>query len=264
MNRRDRLQVKRSPDSTLNFGIDETIMFQTPIPKMRATKSVEPVEVHRYGQDRKGVKNYPVYTAIAVLYVLLFYIAIMKPMSSMVVENLMEEISILREENARMSKQIEGMAHTKEVNYAKVEEGARVRIGDMSQLFSYGLLGFRKHKDPATILDENVSIGECLSFKGRSCKFSIDFDKEITIDRVGVYHPITKDTSSAIHEFEVFSYGPDGHMLLGEFKYDASVCGFQTFEFEKTRADSIEFFIKNNGGHKKFTCIYKVYLFGNK
>ncbi|AFN84129.1 spindle pole body associated protein [Encephalitozoon romaleae SJ-2008] len=264
MNRRDRLQVKRSPDSTLNFGIDETIMLQTPTPKMRATKSVEPVEAHKYGQGGKGVKVYPVYVAIGILYVILFYIAITRPMNSMIIMNLMEEISILREENSRMSKQIESMGYTKEVNYAKVEEGARIRIENVSQLFPYGLLGFRKYKDPATIFDENVSVGECLSFKGCNCKFFIDFDKEITIDRVGFYHPRTKDTSSAIHEFEVFCYGSNGRLSLGEFKYDVDACGFQTFELEKVKTNSIEFAIRSNGGNKKFTCIYKVYLFGNK
>lgn len=264
MNRRDRLQVKRSPDSTLNLGMDETIMLQTSTPKMRATKSVEPVETHKYGQERKGAKGYPVYIAIGILYVLLFYIAIMRPMNSMIMMNLMEEISILREENSRMSKQIEAMGYIKEVNYAKVEEGARIRIADVSQLFSYGFLGFRKYKDPATIFDENVSVGECLSFKGSNCKFSIDFDKEITIDKVGFYHPMTKDTSSAIYEFEVFSYGSNGRLSLGEFKYDADACGFQAFDFEKVKVNSIEFAIKSNGGNKKFTCIYKVYLFGNK
>ncbi|ADM12647.1 spindle pole body associated protein [Encephalitozoon intestinalis ATCC 50506] len=264
MNRRDRLQVKRTPDSTLNLGMDETIILQAAAPKARANKSVEPMEGNGYGQERKGIKDYPIYMAIAIPYVLFFYMAIKRPMDSMILTNLMEEINILREENSRISSQIEMMKHIKEVNYAKIEEGARIRIESMSQLFSYGFLGFRKHKEPSTIFDENVGIGECLAFKGAGCKFSIDLEKEAAISKIGLYHPVTKDTSSAIREFEVFSNSPEGNLLLGRFEYDTSTCGFQTFEWEETPISSVEIVVRSNGGNKKYTCIYKVYLFGNK
>ncbi|CAD26069.1 SPINDLE POLE BODY ASSOCIATED PROTEIN [Encephalitozoon cuniculi GB-M1] len=264
MNRRDRLRVKRTPDSTLNLGVDEMVMLQTPAPRARANKSVEPVETNRYELGARNIRGYPVYIAIAISYALFFYMAAKRPIDSMVMMNLMEEISILREESARMSRQMETMKSTKEVNYAKIEEGARIRIEDTSQLFLYGFLGFRKHKDPATVFDENVGVGECLTFKGSSCRFSVDFDKEVEICKLGIYHPVTRDTSSAVQEFEVFSQGPDGHLLVGEFKYDPDVCGFQTFEFEGRTVKSVEFVVKSNGGNKKFTCIYKLYLFGNK
>lgn len=262
MNRRDRLQVTRTPDSTLNLGMDETIMLQTSAPRPMGYKGGEPGTEHpeKKGADRK----YAVYVAIAIPYVLFLYIAIRRPVDSMMMMSLVEEINLLREENGQMARQIEAMGRAKEVNYAKVEEGARIRLGDGSQLFSYGFLGFRRHKDPSTIFDENIGVGECLALKGQSGRFTVDLGKEVEISKVGLYHPATKDTSSAVHEFEVFGSGPDGRVSAGVFEYDTGACGFQTFEIGRRVVDSVEFVVRSNGGNKRFTCVYKVYLLGNK
>lgn len=261
MNKRNRLRVTRSPDATLNPGTDD-IVLQTPIPKVRIRKSVEQM-VQEERTKTEPVRKYGVYASVFVPCALLLYLACRKVGESVtMISRLTEEVDLLRQENIRMNEYMKRMKECgRGVNHAKIERGARVRVDDPESIFSYGLVGFRRHKDPCTVLDDNVSVGECLALRGSSGRFTIDLDEAVAIDRVGIFHPVTADVSSAVCEFEVFS-NADGGVSLGEFRYDSGRCGFQAFGFPQVLTNSVSIVVKSNSGHGRFTCIYKVYLLG--
>lgn len=257
--------MTKTPDTTLSLGMDESLVLRTPMPKIRVKNSVDPVVLDRPGSEKdKGVKSYLVYVLLLIQYGLLMCLMLKKP-ESLDLSTLIREIDLLKEENNKMSEFIGRMRVVKkEVNHARIERGAKVRIKDADSMYLYGMLGFRRHRDPNTILDENVSIGECLAFKGSKFRFTIEFNNEVEINKVGIFHPITTDMSSAIDEFEVFSNTDEGHVLLGRFKYNTIKCEFQTFELEETTVNSVDFVVASNNGHKEYTCVYKVYVFGTE
>lgn len=249
MNRKDRLRVSKTPDTT---HIDESLVLLTPRPKARVSKSIEPLEAREKSEPRR----YLPYALALAAYTALLWMLFRRPGDGGVVADLVKEINLVRQENLRISSRRE----RRETNYARIEQGAVVET-DPDALYSYGLLGFRRHKDPATVFSENVGVGECLAFRGARFRLGIAFDRDVRISRIALFHPVTSDVSSAVHEFDVVSRNGEEETLLGEFRYD-SRCGYQVFEFEECSTRTIDIVVKSNGGNSRYTCVYKVYLLG--
>ncbi|KHN68924.1 putative spindle pole body associated protein [Ordospora colligata] len=268
MSKKDLSRMSRSIGIDSTFDADEygTIVMDTPVRKCRVGKDVKTVEHSMVNPNiqRSLPRGWCLYASIAIPYVLILALFLKKPADSMMMISLMEEIDILRAENNAINQLIKGMKESREINHAKIEEGAIVRIDEPSQLYSYGFLGLRKHASPDVVLSERLDEGECLAFKGNNAKFSIDFGAEIEINKVGIYHPLTKHTSSAVREFEVFIKNSKEYRSIGVYEYDTHACGLQRFDVGSHKALSIDFVAKSNGGNKNFTCFYKVYLIGNK
>jgi len=268
MSKKDSSRMSRSIGIDSTFDADEygTMMMDTPVWKCRESKDVKKVEhaIANANIQRVQSRGWCLYASIVIPYVLILALFLKKPADSMMMIGLMEEIDILKAENAVINQLIKGLKETREANYAKIEEGARVRVDEPSQLYSYGFIGLRKHASPDVILGERFDEGECLAFRGSNARFSIDFGAEIEISKVGIYHPLTKDTSSAVREFEVFIKNNEEYRSIGVYEYDTHVCGLQKFDVGSHKALSVDFVAKSNGGNKNFTCFYKVYLIGNK
>jgi sperm-associated antigen 4 protein len=293
MNKRDRLRVEKTPDTTLNLDSDDSSAAEVPVAAARRRKMVSHIgktgtqeirkeeyagEVPRnlshtaYLRDQKArnasrasafVRDNFIYLIMLFPYIVLVYFMLNRQEEPLDITGLLGEVEELKNENMRMREYISTLrlGHA-ETNLAKIERGAKARVEDTGKIFKYGFKGFETYRDPNIILGENVEEGKCLSFKGSSFSFIISLGKAARVSKVGIFHPVTRDVSSAIRDFEVVGRCGEESRSLGLFKYDSGLCGFQLFEFPSITADSIEITVKSNSGHRRYTCVYKVYVLG--
>jgi sperm-associated antigen 4 protein len=286
MNRRERLRVARTPDTTLNLDSDDSSAQEELVMAARRRKVVSHAEkgmdgqegfagempknasyiAYMRGQSSKRsisafVRDHFGYLVMMLPYALLMYLVCRKGSPDM--ERLRSEVAELRNENMRMRRSVEALRIGQvEVDLARIEKGAKVLVGDVGRIFKYGFKGFERYRDPNIVLCENMEEGECLSFKGSSFSFTISLGRPAEVRKIGIFHPITRDVSSAIKEFEVIGRNGGEPCSLGVFRYDADVCGFQLFELQSTQTESVELAVNSNSGNRRYTCIYKVYVFG--
>ncbi|KAM6114494.1 LOW QUALITY PROTEIN: sperm-associated antigen 4 protein-like [Phoenicopterus ruber ruber] len=125
---------------------------------------------------------------------------------------------------------------------------------------------------PDTILQPDVSPGNCWAFRGHQGQVVIRLPARVHLTAVTVQH-ISKEVSSsgtvisAPRDVAVFGVDADGEEeTLGVFKYDVAKEAIQTFPLKNAplpRAFSyIKLLVKSNWGNPAYTCIYRVQVHG--
>ncbi|KAM6061747.1 SUN domain-containing protein 5-like [Chlamydotis macqueenii] len=139
--------------------------------------------------------------------------------------------------------------------------------------FCRALRLFRKVKPPDTILQPDVSPGNCWALQGHQGQVVIRLPARIHLTAITVQH-IYKEISpsgtviSAPKDMAVFGVDADGEeeTLLGTFMYDVEREASQTFPLKNVpfpRAFSyIKLLVKSNWGNPAYTCIYRVQVHG--
>ncbi|KAM6114492.1 sperm-associated antigen 4 protein-like [Phoenicopterus ruber ruber] len=126
---------------------------------------------------------------------------------------------------------------------------------------------------PDTILQPDVSPGNCWAFRGHQGQVVIRLPARVHLTAVTVQH-ISKEVSSsgtvisAPRDVAVFGVDADGEeeTPLGVFTYDVAKEAIQTFPLKNAplpRAFSyIKLLVKSNWGNPAYTCIYRVQVHG--
>ncbi|KAM6247166.1 sperm-associated antigen 4 protein-like [Porphyrio hochstetteri] len=128
-------------------------------------------------------------------------------------------------------------------------------------------------KPPDTILQPDVSPGNCWPFQGHQGQVVIRLPARVHLTGITMQH-IYEDVSpsgtviSAPRDIAVFGVDADGEeeTLLGMFTYNVEKEAIQTFLLKDApfpRAFSyIKLLVKSNWGNPAYTCIYRVQVHG--
>ncbi|XP_064328258.1 sperm-associated antigen 4 protein-like isoform X1 [Phalacrocorax carbo] len=207
-----------------------------------------------------------------------------------------QKTRFLLEEVAQLRAQIRSLKEAQEVNQAASKKalGAYVEMSDWALESSgatidtqrtsetydcqenwscWALRFFRAAKPPETILQADVSPGNCWPFQGHQGQVVIRLPARVHLTAITVQH-ISKDVSpsgtvlSAPRDVAVFGVDADGEeeTLLGTFTYDVAKESIQTFPLKNAplpRAfPSVKLLVESNWGNPAYTCIYRVQVHG--
>ncbi|XP_075597710.1 sperm-associated antigen 4 protein-like [Balearica regulorum gibbericeps] len=154
------------------------------------------------------------------------------------------------------------MQRTSETYYCKEHWSCRV------------LSFFYVANPPDTILQPDVSQGNCWPLQGHQGQVVIRLPARVHLTGVTVQHTVGQEVftsgtiSSAPRDIAVFGVDTDGEeeTLLGTFTYDIAKEAIQTFPLKNApfpRAfSSIRLLVKSNWGKPAYTCIYRVQVHG--
>ncbi|KFU95471.1 Sperm-associated antigen 4 protein, partial [Chaetura pelagica] len=132
---------------------------------------------------------------------------------------------------------------------------------------------FRSPSPPDTILQPDVTPGQCWPFRGHQGQVVIRLPARVHLTAITLQH-ISKETSpsgtvtSAPRDVAVFGVDADGEeeTLLGMFTYNVAKEPMQTFPLKDApfpRPFSyIKLLVKSNWGNPDYTCVYRVQVHG--
>lgn len=244
MDRKERLKLTKTPEKSIVYD-DDSLFLPTPSPKSEGYQN----------RFLDFIKKYGLYIHLIFPYSLLLCSYLFKSETSNI-EHLIKEINLLKRENVKL------IAHkSQNINYARIEKGTAV-FADQGDMYKYGILGFRRYNDPNVILNDNVKPGECLSFKGCGGMFVLKFKKKIELQEYSMFHPDTNNRESSVREFEIVGYNEGNAVSIGRYVYDFKKEKYQSFKFNPVVVDKILINILSNNGHRVYTTVYKIFVFG--
>ncbi|XP_040397892.1 sperm-associated antigen 4 protein-like [Cygnus olor] len=124
---------------------------------------------------------------------------------------------------------------------------------------------------PDTVLQPDVSLGNCWAFQGSQGQVVIRLPAKIQAAMVTIHHTSEMDSelgkfSSAPRDFTISGVDEEteAETLLGAFTYGVQKKPMQTFPLQKIpRAfQFIKIVIQSNWGNPEYTCIYRVQVHG--
>ncbi|XP_040520887.1 SUN domain-containing protein 3-like [Gallus gallus] len=131
---------------------------------------------------------------------------------------------------------------------------------------------FSSAKPPETILQPDISAGNCWAFQGSRGHVVIRLPEKIWPTAFTIWH-ISKavspsgEVSTAPREFVVSGVDEDeGEALLGSFIYDVDGEIAQTFQVQEEPRKAfrqIKLEVRSNWGNKEYTCLYRADVHGN-
>lgn len=257
MNKRNKLKVFSPESSFTTFPSDSIILN----PKITETNNFEKEEKKLFG------KISPVYVAKVLKFIKSFFIFLKGNSTSVILfigfgfiifiiyQNSKldsEDLQMLLRENLILTEENKKLKQNKILitNICLVEHITEIKT--VSKLYKYGFLR-RLESDPNSVMGDN---NECLSFKGNSGVFEIKLKQKEELKKMAIYHPISGNSKSAMNKFEVIC----GNI---KFCYEYNGNGYQEFELNGF-CDCIRINVITNHGEKKYTSIYRVYLFVKK
>lgn len=255
MNKRNRLQVN-TPDNSFNFTQTDSIILNPKLSTDHAPQNPEtfyedteytpaPAETAgRYKTRSPFAKALCVFLRIkayllhAVLLSIIFYLLCRPSEYSL----LLDDIYSLREENLAIKCKLGPK------NICLVTEGAHVEA--TAPLYRFGF--FRSAScSPNSIMEP---MAECLSFEGQQGSFVVKLGHAARLSRIGVYHPPSGSRTSAIKDFAVTIGGR-------EYRFIYKGHGYEEFAVDG-HSEAVAFRIIDNYGEKRYTSIYRIYVFG--
>ncbi|KAM6050253.1 sperm-associated antigen 4 protein-like [Theristicus caerulescens] len=195
------------------------------------------------------------------------------------VAQLRAEISSAKEANQAAS-EMASEVYVKMSDWALKSSGATIDTQRTSETYdckeNWGcrvLWFFCTANPPDTILEPDVSPGNCWSFRGHQGQVVIRLPARVHVTAITVQH-VFKEVSpsgtdiSAPRDVAVFGVDADGEeeTLLGTFTYGVAKEAIQTFPLKNAplpRAFAyIKLLVKSNWGNPAYTCIYRVQVHG--
>lgn len=269
MERRKTLKVSITPDTSIIQPTEDTLIFQTPRPKLFLKKNIQtepPTSVIHPNYRSLNISKSFLLQLLLILSVALsvyFYSYLKIETLSKTISNLNKQNELFYEKLKILEYEIQKSECLTE-NYATIEKGAYINYSNTSPCHRYGLFGHKKSKDPIQVLLNTNSISDCYSFSGNRGTIGIVLSDYVFIRGIMIIHPITSNRKSAMREFEV--YGVDnGLVLIGKFCFDITEkisCRFDIEGEHKYREVVVK--VINNHGKEEYTCLYNVRIFGNK
>ena len=146
--------------------------------------------------------------------------------------------------------------------------------GPITAALTYLRSGVHPRSDDWLLTPSLEQPGDCLALHSPTGFIDVRLRQPITIDAVTLEHSdslVAYDTHSAPKDFGIFGWlsntnkskAPKSMMPLGNFSYSVDLGAVQTFDVEAHRVvDHVRLFVKNNHGHKGWTCVYRFRVHG--
>lgn len=152
---------------------------------------------------------------------------------------------------------------TSEVDVADYLEGARIIYEHTTQPYSEkGWFGNIKNGWGGEMaLNKAYEKGCCYSFNGNTGKLAIAFKNPKLLRKIGIFHPQQESNLSALKGFSLYGLINGEEEKIGDYQYEVPGDSYQQFLFEPVKCTGIILRVHTNHGHRKYTCIYKVYAF---
>jgi SUN domain-containing protein 1/2 len=147
--------------------------------------------------------------------------------------------------------------------------------GPITAALTYLRSGVHPRSDDWLLTPSLEQPGDCLALHSPTGFIDVRLRQPITIDAVTLEHSdslVAYDTHSAPKDFGIFGWlsntkkskAPKSMMPLGNFSYSVDLGAVQTFDVEAPRVvDHVRLFVKNNHGHKGWTCVYRFRVHGS-
>ncbi|KAK1347346.1 spindle pole body-associated protein Sad1 [Hamiltosporidium tvaerminnensis] len=295
MDKRKTLKVIRTPDNSFNLNPDDTLFLETPNIKSKQKKNVKYYDTtdiniqDTFEQDEPNTflnKCTRIFEKLISTSIFLWNINFVKfflifscafffenflhkknNFDSEILTEIKKDFLNLQEETTNLSLKLTQILQTPTKpkqpkitqNYALPETGASICYTETSPIYKHWLFRFITGKDPLILLTSNLLPTQCFSFNGTTGKIRINFKKPIKISHFSIFHPNTKNKTSAPKDFEIQTQ----NTTLHTYKYDITNTQLQTFNLHtQPTTNNIIFHIKNNHGNTKYTSIYRIYIFG--
>jgi hypothetical protein len=123
-------------------------------------------------------------------------------------------------------------------------------VTEYSELYSFGFLR-NSVTDPNSMLDPN-SIPCAL--KSDSGFFVVQFKPSSKISKIAFYHPPIGKPGSALKDFSILI-----NQKTFDFQFDGK--DYQEFTFDEQIVSELKIIYDSNHGEKKYTCIYRIFIF---
>lgn len=184
-------------------------------------------------------------------------------------EDLQKQIYTLQNKQQKidtaLKKDKNALLHSKYQNYACLAKNAYIDTKNTTRpyLKSYFRVGKSNTNDPNIVLSSNYTQGSCYAFPGSSGNIFIVFSVPVYIKNIQIFHPKTKNRSSAIKNFIVIGITDDKSAPIGTYEYSLSDKVLQTYNLGlNIPYTSVSIQVLSNHGHKKYTCVYKISING--
>ncbi|XP_061213494.1 SUN domain-containing protein 5-like, partial [Neopsephotus bourkii] len=155
------------------------------------------------------------------------------------------------------------------------EEGANIDMQRTSETYdNWGgrvIRLFRSPNPPDTILQPDISPGNCWPLQGDRGQVVILLPARVHLTAVSVHHNYKEVVSSgtvtsAPRDIAVFGVNADTEeeTLLGTFEYNVTKQAIQTFPLKNTHIafSRVKLTVESNWGNTAYTCIYRVQVHG--
>lgn len=154
-------------------------------------------------------------------------------------------------------------SRTSEIDVADYLEGARIIYEHTTQPYSEkGWFGKTENGWGGEMaLNKAYEKGCCYSFNGNTGKLAIAFKNPKILRKIGIFHPQQESKFSAVKGFTLYGLINGEEEKIGEYQYEIPGDSYQQFLFEPIKCTGIIIRVHTNHGHRKYTCIYKVYAF---
>lgn len=275
MDRKRTYKIVKTPEASFFPDTDNTLFFDTPRPSVIPRKPIlkETEENKSYLNKSlnrvkkieyiKIMKNYILYIVLIAVIIIQY-----KKNDSIELETLKNHIDQIVIENNELLNKFEKIntslnkTQKQILDYADIRNGAYINYKKTSKPYKYGFFNLKTGNDPSYVLIDNLNKGECFAFSGDKGNITIMFDKPIKIKEIVIIHPMTDNRKSAIKDFELIGLNND-ETNLGEFTYHLNEKIMQKFIIEnEDKFNGLNINILNNHGNKKYTAVYKIYVFG--
>ncbi|XP_057266568.1 sperm-associated antigen 4 protein-like [Pezoporus wallicus] len=201
---------------------------------------------------------------------------------------LLEEVAQLKVEISRLKKErqevnqaaleLASEVYIRRSDWALKSSGATIDMQRTSKTYdckeNWGcrvLWFFHTPNPPDTILEPDISPGNCWPLQGHQGQVVIRLPARVHLTAVSVQHTYKEvspsgTVTSAPRDIAVFGLNADREeeTLLGMFVYNVAKEAIQTFPLKNThRAFAhIKLIVKSNWGNTAYTCIYRVQVHG--
>ncbi|KAF7684406.1 Sperm-associated antigen 4 protein [Astathelohania contejeani] len=289
MDRKRTMKIVRTPNTSFQLSNDDTLYISTPKPKSIAKKKVieyeepeiKPVPNFEELPDMKFISMaqrlrrwfYENKFWIATLLVGIFFMCINSRYCKTQKEVMMlaQIRRELESQKTSLAQQIRSLQTTLLPKTKRVFEhlsnpwhGAHIDFANTGPRYKRWWHLQALGKEPSVILDGKLQPGECFVLDGHKGTISIYFQGLSRVDQLIIAHPITNNRKSAINEFEVVLIRSDGlEDSIGTFNYLLNRYIIQKYDIrDKNGSIGIRLVIKSNHGNFKYTCVYKIMVYG--
>lgn len=188
-------------------------------------------------------ENFSKKLIITILLSILFFLIIKNLSLSNKKDDLIEKLINLEYEIENIKK----IKPKKIIDIGRIEKGTQIL--SFPEPYKYGLIWKKTGGNILNIFSENYDSPYAMS--GDTGKIIFLFQKSVRIKKIGIIYPPKKSVENALKKFSVNDE---------TFEYE-NVGFYQEFLFKNVKKiDDLKMEILSNHGNKKFTCIYKIYI----
>jgi len=146
--------------------------------------------------------------------------------------------------------------------------------GPITSALTYFKSGVHPRSDEWLLTPSMEQPGDCLALHSSTGFVDVRLRQPISVNAVTIEHSnslIAYDMHSAPRDFGIFGWlsvgkkskAPKSISPLGNFSYSVDLGAVQTFEVVVPHVvDHVRLFVKNNHGHKGWTCLYRLRVHG--